>query len=193
MHGDISWPYISPTIQKNLAEALACHCRSSLQKRKLKQDEALVVLPSVTAEPTFTPTLPTPSPTVPLFEEEATDLPPPTDTPAPTPLPTPFPVDVTAYELGIQVEHSLDFNTENQDNYYRSVSHDLGLRWVKQQVRWDLVEAEPGRDRLEHTWISSCQAPSATISKCCYPLFQRRIGRESRRSTSSSTARRLIL
>ncbi|MCY3781598.1 MAG: hypothetical protein OXG78_14890 [Chloroflexi bacterium] len=109
-----------------------------------KPDAALVVLSSVTPEPTVTPTKPPPSPTLPVFEEEATDLPPPTEVPSATPLPTQFPVDVMNYQVGIQVEHSLDFNPVNQDNYYRSVARDLGLRWVKQQVRWDLAEPEPG-------------------------------------------------
>ena len=94
--------------------------------------------------PSATPGIPTPMPTVPVFEEEATDAPPPSPTPAPTPLPTPLPVDVTRFQVGIQVQHSLDFNPVYQDNYYKSVSQDLGLRWVKQQVRWDEIEPQPG-------------------------------------------------
>ncbi len=102
------------------------------------------VVPSATPAPTSTPTEPSPSPTVPVFEEEATDAPPPTDTPTVTPPPTALPVDVKTFDVGIQVQHALDMNPVNQDNYYRSVSRDLGLRWVKQQVRWDEMETEPG-------------------------------------------------
>ncbi len=107
-------------------------------------EESLPTPPSLTPEPSLTPTKPPPSPTVPVFEEEATDRPPPTETPSATPQPTRLPVDVMTYQVGIQVQHALDFNPVHQDDYYRSVSQDLGLRWLKQQVRWEMMEAEPG-------------------------------------------------
>ena len=107
-------------------------------------EEVLLVLPSASPEPTFTPTTPPPDPTVPVFEQEETEAPPPTAVPSVTPPPTSLPVDSISYEVGIQVEQSPDFNPVNQDNYYKSVSQDLGLRWVKQQVRWELVEVEQG-------------------------------------------------
>lgn len=106
--------------------------------------EVAVVLPSASPLPTITPTSIPPEPTVPLYKEEVT--PEPSDTPVPssTPIPSPLPVDFTRYEVGIQVEQSPDFNQVNQDNWYRSVSADLGMRWVKQQVRWEQIEKVQG-------------------------------------------------
>ncbi len=106
--------------------------------------EVVVVLPSASPQPTFSPTPTQPEPTMPVYLEEIT--PEPTATPAPTltPIPTALPVEVTRYEVGIQVEQSPDFNAENQDNWYRSVTADLGMRWVKQQLRWEQLEPEPG-------------------------------------------------
>ncbi len=63
-------------------------------------EEVLLVLPSASPEPSFTPTSPPPRPTVPVFEEEVTE-PPSTAVPSATPLPTAFPVDSMAYEVGI--------------------------------------------------------------------------------------------
>ena len=107
-------------------------------------EEAAIVLPSVTPEPTIIPTETPLMPTAPVFEEEATEAPSPTPEPSATPLPTALPVDSMRYEAGIQVEPAPDFNPVHQDDYYRSVSQDLGLRWIKQQVRWKLLESEPG-------------------------------------------------
>ncbi len=107
--------------------------------------EVVVVLPSVSPQPTFSPTPTPPEPTMPVFLEEVTLEPTATPVPTLTPIPTPFPVDVTRYEVGIQVEESPDFNPEYQDNWYRSVSADLGMRWVKQQLRWAQVEPERGQ------------------------------------------------
>lgn len=107
--------------------------------------EAVLVLPSASPQPVHTPTLIPASATMPVYFEEATLAPPPTHTPTTTPIPPPLPVDDVAYQVGIQVEHSPDFNPENQDNWYRSVADDLGFRWVKQQLRWDLMEPEPGQ------------------------------------------------
>ena len=107
--------------------------------------DAVVVLPSASPQPTHTPTIVPPRATMPIYFEEPTPVTPPSDTPAPTPIPTPFPVDVMTYEVGIQVEHVPDLNSEYQDNWYRSVANDLGMRWVKQQVRWEMMEQEPGQ------------------------------------------------
>ena len=90
-------------------------------------DESLLVLASVTPAPTFTPIRP-----VQAAESLA------------TPQPTRFPVDIMSYQVGIHVEHSPDLNQVHQDNFYRSVAQDLGLGWVKQQVRWDAMETAPG-------------------------------------------------
>ena len=107
--------------------------------------EVVVVLPSASPQPTFSPRPAQPDPTMPVFLEEVT--PAPTARPAPTltPIPTPLPVEVKRYEVGIQVEQSPDFNSEYQDNWYRSVADDLGMRWVKQQVRWEQLEPEQGK------------------------------------------------
>ena len=101
-------------------------------------NEAAVALPSASPEPTAAPTLTLPEPTMPVFLEEVALE------PTLTPVPTPFPVDVKRFQVGIQVEAAPDFNSENQDNWYRSVAADLGMRWVKQQVRWDQLEPAAG-------------------------------------------------
>ncbi len=105
---------------------------------------AALVLPSASPLPTYTPTPPPPTATVPVYQAEATDPPPPTATPSQTPEPTPLPVNSRAYEIGIQVEQSPDFNTINQDDWYRSVAQDLGLPWVKQQALWERMEPVQG-------------------------------------------------
>ena len=107
-------------------------------------DEVLVVLPSASPLPTFTPTSPPLSPTIPAAAEVAGGALKPTEAPTATIMPTPFPVDVMRYQVGIQVEQSPDFVYENQDNYYKSVTDDLRLRWIKQQVRWKSMESQPG-------------------------------------------------
>ena len=106
--------------------------------------EATVAPPSASPQPSDTPTIAPPEPTMPIFLEEIPLEPTHTPPPTSTPIPTPLPVDVTRFEVGIQVEASLDFNPEHQDNWYRSVSADLGMRWVKQQVRWEQTEKEKG-------------------------------------------------
>ena len=106
--------------------------------------EVVVVLPSASPQPSFSPTPTQPEPTMPVYLEEITPEPTATPVPTLTPIPTAFPVEVMRYEVGIQVEQSPDFNSENQDNWYRSVTADLGMRWVKQQVRWEQLEPEQG-------------------------------------------------
>ena len=103
-------------------------------------EAALPVLPSATPQPTLMPTSTPPAPAPSMAGESAESQPNVTA----TDIPTPLPVDVTRYQVGIQVEQSPDFNYENQDNYYRSVTADLGLRWIKQQVRWEAMETQPG-------------------------------------------------
>lgn len=108
-------------------------------------DEVVFTVPSVTpALPSATPTLqpsatPPPEPAVVAQAEDPTPQEPPTATP------TIPPAQDDRFEVGIQVQYSLDFNPDNQDGFYRSVSQDLGLPWVKQQVRWEDFEREPGR------------------------------------------------
>jgi hypothetical protein len=95
-------------------------------------------LPTNTALPTAVPTN-TPPPTV---EAQVAVTQPPTEPPTATPEPTLRPVDNTLFQAGIQVQHSLDMNPDNQDGFFRSVGQDLGLGWVKFQVRWEDVEVE---------------------------------------------------
>lgn len=113
---------------------------------------AVVVLPSISPQPSLTPTNIPPTATTDLAAQQAqaaTDIPsatePPTATPLPpTAIPTLLPVEDESFEVGIQVEQSPDFNPENQDGWYNSVSNDLGMTWVKQQIRWELMEEEQG-------------------------------------------------
>ena len=100
-----------------------------------------IIPPSETPSPTATPS---PQPTAPVLAEEVTDVPTIAPTPAPSPTPTPLPVYDQRFQVGIQVEHSPDFNPVDQDNLYRSVAADLGLKWVKHQVRWKLMAPTPG-------------------------------------------------
>ena len=115
-------------------------------------DAVAVVFASITPAPTHTPTDAPPSPTVDIaaqsIADSATSAPlptvSPTETPIPSPTTTPLPVDDERYQVGIQVEHSPDMNPDNQDGWFNSVSNDLGLKWVKQQVRWEIMEVEQG-------------------------------------------------
>ena len=106
--------------------------------------EVMVVLPSASPQPTFSPTPALPEPTMPVYLEEITPEPTASPLPTRTPVPTALPVENRRFEVGIQVEQSPDFDSENQDNWYRSVTADLGLRWVKQQLRWEQIEPEQG-------------------------------------------------
>ena len=104
-----------------------------------------IILPSVTPEPTPTSTPVTPEATVPYMAEEVASIPTSTKTLVPSPTPTLLPVDDMRYQVGIQVEHSPDLNPDNQDGWYNSVANDLSMNWVKQQVRWEQMEPEPGQ------------------------------------------------
>ncbi|MCU0512365.1 MAG: beta-galactosidase [Anaerolineae bacterium] len=105
-----------------------------------------VVLASSTPLPSPTPTATLPATaTPPPTEVAALPTQPPTDVPPPTATPTPLPVDDKRFQAGIQVQFSLDLNPVNQDGYFRSVSDDLKLKWVKQQVRWEDVEPQKGQ------------------------------------------------
>ncbi len=104
------------------------------------RQEVLLVFSSPSPQPTYTPAWATSTPTSPFVQAAETDVVPPTATPSPTI----SPIELRHYQMGIQVEHSPDFNPKNQDNWYRSVKDDLGLHWVKHQVRWELTEPEPG-------------------------------------------------
>jgi hypothetical protein len=68
-----------------------------------------------------------------------------TEAPTQGPTATPLPVSNTAYQVGIQVQHSLDLNPDNQDLWMREVSQKIGFGWFKQQIRWEEVESEKGQ------------------------------------------------
>lgn len=127
-------------------------------------NEPLIVVPSVTPRPTNTPTptpevTPTDEPTeeaVAVAQSVATQEP--TIEPTPTMEPTIPPADYDQFEVGIQVQYSLDFNPDNQDGYFRSVAEDLNLGWVKQQVRWEDMEREP--DQIDYA-VLDLVMPSA--------------------------------
>ncbi len=95
-----------------------------------------VVLPSVSPEPTA---VARESNSAAAATEQPTQVSP--SEPSPT---LPPAADMT-YQIGIQVEHAPDLNPDNQDAWYSSVADDLGIRWVKQQVRWEIMEPLPGQ------------------------------------------------
>lgn len=68
-----------------------------------------------------------------------------TERPTQGPTNTPLPVSNTSFQPGIQVQHSLDMNPENEDNWMREVSQKLNLKWFKHQVRWEIIEPEKGK------------------------------------------------
>ncbi|MCY3720159.1 MAG: hypothetical protein OXG07_11460 [Anaerolineaceae bacterium] len=61
------------------------------------------------------------------------------------PPPTPLPVSDRSFRPGIQVQVSPDLNPDNQETWMREVANKLRLRWYKQQVRWEHIEAEQNR------------------------------------------------
>jgi len=68
----------------------------------------------------------------------------PTDPPPPTMEPTPLPVNDTDFQLGIQVQ----VNLQGQQELWMGEAEKLGMEWIKQQVRWELIE--PVED--EYDW-----------------------------------------
>lgn len=72
-------------------------------------------------------------------EVSATEAP--TNTPPPTPVP---PDEDKTFMVGIQVQVPQDLNPDVMNGYLRTASQDLGLKWIKIQVRWEVVEAQKG-------------------------------------------------
>lgn len=70
-----------------------------------------------------------------------------TPVPAAGPSATPLPVSNKVFQLGIQVQYSLDMNPDNQDGWMREVADKMGLGWFKQQVRWE--DVQPERDQWD--------------------------------------------
>lgn len=56
-----------------------------------------------------------------------------------TATPTPLPVENKSFGYGIQVQENYDL----QEYWYKMVAEQLGLEWVKQQVRWEDFQPAP--------------------------------------------------
>lgn len=67
----------------------------------------------------------------------------PTETPLPQPTEIPAIMD-QSFQPGIQVQQALDNSQDTQDLWFGDVTQNLGLNWIKQQVRWEYYEPEPG-------------------------------------------------
>lgn len=102
----------------------------------------------IVAVPSSTPTRAEPSPAPATATTEPSEIAAlsavETAVPSPTVVPTPLPVENKRFQVGIQVQYSLDFNPDNQDGWMRAVDQ-LGLDWIKQQVAWEVFEPEQGR------------------------------------------------
>ena len=61
----------------------------------------------------------------------------------PVPSPTPVPVDNDSFQLGIQVQMNPD--PEVYRIWMGEVRDKLKLNWIKQQVRWENIEPQPGQ------------------------------------------------
>jgi polysaccharide biosynthesis protein PslG len=101
----------------------------------------IVAVPTNTRAPTEAPTQPATATSVEAVAAAVTQLP----TSTPSVEPTLLPVNDKKYAVGIQVQHSLDFNPDNQDGWMRPVAEQLGLSWIKHQVRWEETEREKGQ------------------------------------------------
>jgi hypothetical protein len=77
--------------------------------------------------------------------QAATEVP--TEPPPPTIAPTPLPVNDKEFQLGIQVQ----VNLEGQQELWMGEVDKLGMEWVKQQVRWELIE--PEEDQYDWTQL----------------------------------------
>ena len=93
----------------------------------------------VVVVPTNTP-FPTRQPTSIPATEEVVDVEP----AAATAEPTRLPVDVDEFEVGTQVQVSFDL----MDAWMDVASNQLGVDWVKQQIRWEDIEPAQG----EYDW-----------------------------------------
>lgn len=85
-------------------------------------------------------------------------------TPEPTMTPTISPLEDPNFRLGIQVQHSLDLNQDNMDNYMRDVRQKMGLTWVKFQVRWNEIEPEKGVFNWDKTELMATSARKFGVS-----------------------------
>lgn len=111
--------------------------------------DPIVVISSNTPLPTLPPTatsIPSATSTIEIQPTQVaqvnTEVP--TNTPAPTHTPPPLPDEDDVFQAGIQVQVPQDLDGELLGAYYRNVN-DLGVNWVKQQVRWEVVEPQQGQ------------------------------------------------
>lgn len=94
--------------------------------------EAVAVQPTVVAQAADVQPLPTNTPN---------EVVAPTDAPSPTVEPTPLPINQRDFQLGIQVQ----VNIEGMQDVWMDEVNKLGMEWVKQQIRWEIVEPQPGQ------------------------------------------------
>ncbi|MBN1678926.1 MAG: beta-galactosidase [Anaerolineae bacterium] len=80
---------------------------------------------------------------VPAVEDGQGGGPAPLQDATPVPTLTPRPVDVQDFQLGIQVQENPD--GEVYRLWMGEVRDKLKLNWIKQQVRWEYVEPQPGQ------------------------------------------------
>lgn len=62
--------------------------------------------------------------------------------------PTTPPIEDSSFQVGLQVQPDPGRNEEFQDGWMRDLSENIGLDWVKIQVRWEDIEPEQG----EYDW-----------------------------------------
>lgn len=113
-----------PSIPTSTPQVAALNATTIPTRETVKQ-------PTATTPPTGEP--------VALAQSDTTEEPP---TEAP-PTPTLLPVRDTLYQVGIQVQQTLNYDVEIQDGWLREVQK-LGLSWFKQQIRWEDFEKEKG-------------------------------------------------
>ncbi|NDJ79139.1 MAG: hypothetical protein GYB65_23055 [Chloroflexi bacterium] len=81
--------------------------------------------------------------------QDATPIPTPTPPPAAEPAPALSPINNTAFQVGIQVEGSQDGNRDIYEMWMRETTQKLRLGWIKQQIRWEDIEPQPGQYNWE--------------------------------------------
>ena len=89
--------------------------------------------------------------------QSAPTNPPPTEPPPPTTEPTPLPVNVTDFQLGIQVQAAFDADM----GLWMGEVDKLGMDWVKIQVRWENIEEVQG----EYNWAAVDNAVNAAAER----------------------------
>lgn len=83
--------------------------------------------------------------------------------PTNAPRPTPLPIDVNRMEVGIQVQLPPDQNPDLMRQWIDVANNQMGLRWVKQQIRWEFVEPERGQYDWSQTDLYLTAAAEAGV------------------------------